>query len=67
MARSNCGLSGGDTLHPERFVAKLSQGTHAVFAVKEADGKYTLAAVAWEAIQQVLVRGLTKLPERLVD
>ena len=60
-------LANGEALHPERFVAKLSQSTHAVFAVKEADGRYTLAAVAWESIQQVLVRGLSKLPERLMD
>jgi hypothetical protein len=60
-------LANGDALQPERFVAKLSQGTHAVFAVKEADGSYTLAAVEWKAIQQVRVRGLGKLPERLLD
>jgi DNA-directed RNA polymerase subunit RPC12/RpoP len=60
-------LSNGDTLRPERFVTKLSQGTHAVFAIQEADGKYTLAAIAWESIQQILVRGLSNLPERLVE
>jgi hypothetical protein len=60
-------LANGDTLRPERFVARLAQKTHGVFAIKEADGTYTLAAVAWESIQQILVHGLSKLPERLVE
>jgi hypothetical protein len=60
-------LSNGDTLRPERFVAKLSQKTHGVFAVKESDGTYALAAIAWESIQRIVVRGLSKLPERLLD
>jgi len=30
--------------------------------VEDADGTYTLTAVAWESVVRVLVRGVKKLP-----
>jgi DNA-directed RNA polymerase subunit RPC12/RpoP len=55
-------LRGGITLTPHRYADQWSQQETAVFAVKEADGTYTVTAVAWEQIERVAVRKLTKLP-----
>lgn len=51
----------GQRLHPEGFLARLSAGSHAVFADRAADGSYTLSAVAWHAILAVVVRGIQEL------
>ncbi len=51
----------GQRLHPDRFLADLSAGSHAVFADRAADGSYTLTAVAWHAILAVTVRGIQEL------
>ncbi len=51
----------GQRLHPDRFLAELSAGSHAVFADRAADGSYTLSAVAWDAILAVSVRGIQEL------
>lgn len=53
----------GQRLHPDRFLAELSAGTHAVFADRAADGSYTLTAVAWHTIMAVVVRGIQELAE----
>lgn len=58
-------LASGETLIPFRFHAAMSQGSHAVFAVKEPDNTYTLVAAAWDSISHVSVRGLTELPEEM--
>ena len=56
-------LAGGEKIVPDRFSRKLSQGSHGVFLVDEADGTHTLAVVAWESIERLLVRGVKNLPE----
>lgn len=57
----------GETLVPDHFLKGLSQQSHAVFAVKEPGGTYTLTAVAWESVTRVLVQGLKQLPEGTSD
>jgi DNA-directed RNA polymerase subunit RPC12/RpoP len=57
-------LSDGEALIPDRF-AIADGGSHAVFAVKNSNGTYTVTAVTWESITRVLLRGLKKLPENL--
>ena len=56
-------LSGDEKIVPDRFSPKLSQGSHGVFLVDETDGTHTLAVVAWESIERLLVRGMKDLPE----
>ena len=60
-------LANGETLNPWRFSKGMSQGSHAVFAVKEPDETFTLVAVAWDSISQVFVRRVQELPEELRD
>ncbi len=55
--------TGGQRITPDRFLPGLSRGSHAVFAVDEPGGTSTLAAVAWDAISAVVVRGLKRVPE----
>jgi hypothetical protein len=50
-------------LTPDRFARSLSAGSHAVFAVDEPDGTYTLTAIPWAAISAVVIRGMRSLPE----
>jgi len=57
-------LSDGEALVPDRFTT-ADGGSHAVFAVKNSNGTYTITAVTWESINRVLLRGLKKLPDDL--
>lgn len=50
-------------LVPERILKQWSSGTHAVFAVCEPNGSYTISAIAYGAISAVIVKGVKKLPE----
>jgi len=56
-------LSNGQTFVPDRFAGAASEGSHAVFAVKEPDGSYTLTAIAWETVSGLVVRHLHELPD----
>jgi DNA-directed RNA polymerase subunit RPC12/RpoP len=61
-------LRDGETIVPERFLKRLSQESlQGVFAVKETDGNLSLAAVAWDAVARVSVRGLSELPDSLKE
>ncbi len=60
-------LASGETMVVERFSRALSQATHGVFAAKEDGGGTTLAVVAWDAIERVLIRGVKNLPDELVE
>jgi hypothetical protein len=57
-------LSDGEALIPDRF-SPDEGGSHAVFAVKNSNGTYTVTAVTWDSINRVLLRGLKKLPDEL--
>jgi hypothetical protein len=50
-------------IFPQFFEPAWSQGSHAVFARGEPDGTITLEAVAWEAIQRIVVRKVKGKPE----
>jgi len=60
-------LRSGETLQVQRFSRVLSQPTHGVFSIKDADGTNTLAVVAWEAVERVLIRGVKQLPADIAD
>jgi Zn finger protein HypA/HybF involved in hydrogenase expression len=55
-------LSDGEALVPDRF-SPAEGDSHAVFAVKNSNGTYTVTAVTWDSISRVLLRGLKKLPD----
>lgn len=57
-------LSDGETLVPDHF-APAPGARHALFAVKNSNGTYTVTAVPWDGIGRVLVRGLKTLPQGL--
>ena len=38
-----------------------------MFAVRDDDGRYTLSAVNWDAIERVAVRGVKGLPEGMFE
>ena len=54
-------LGDGKLLAPDQFAARDPR--FALFGVREANGSHTLTAVAWDAIERVVVRGLDRLPE----
>lgn len=60
-------LTGGSVILPEWYESRWSRGTHGLFASQAADGSITLTAVAWEAIQKVVVRQVQGLPDGMFD
>lgn len=60
-------LSGGSVILPEWYESRWSRGTHGLFASQAADGSITLTAVAWEAIQKVVVRQVQGLPDGMFE
>jgi len=61
-------LKDGGLILPQEYAPRWSQGTHALFASSEADGTITLTAVAWDAIQKIVVRNLKDgLPPGMFD
>ena len=61
-------LRDGQTVVPNEFLKKLSQqNNQGVFAVKEADGRLLLVAVAWDAVATATLRGLSELPKGLAE
>lgn len=56
-------LDDGEALTPERYVDD-DAGRHALFAVRNSNGTYTMTAVGWESVSRVMLRGLKTLPER---
>lgn len=60
-------LTGGSVILPEWYEARWSRGTHGLFASQSADGTITLTAVAWEAIQKVVVRQVKGLPDGMFE
>ncbi|NBX30353.1 hypothetical protein EBR04_07930 [bacterium] len=60
-------LTGGSVILPEWYESRWSRGTHGLFASQAADGSITLTAVAWEAIQKVVVRQVQGLPDGMFE
>jgi hypothetical protein len=60
-------LSGGSVILPEWYESRWSRGTHGLFASQAPDGSITLTAVAWEAIQKVVVRQVQGLPDGMFE
>ncbi|HVW36597.1 MAG TPA: hypothetical protein VHB99_04800 [Pirellulales bacterium] len=58
-------LGDGKIVIPDRYSAPAEHPHHALFAVREANGSHTLAAVAWDAIERIAVRQLQQLPKDL--
>ncbi len=55
----------GQSLIPVRFAPASAQRSHGLFALQEDDGKFSLLAVAWSAINRVVVRKVGALPPEL--
>ncbi|MEN6449631.1 MAG: hypothetical protein ABFC96_03985 [Thermoguttaceae bacterium] len=59
---------GDQPVVPELFLKRLSQESHlAVFAVKEADGRWSIVATPWQQIVRATIRGIQELPKELAD
>ena len=56
-------LADSATLTPEWYSPQMSTGSHAVIAVQDADGSFTITSVAWESVIKVTVRRVQQLPE----
>lgn len=60
-------LVGGSVILPEWYEVNWSRGSHGLFASQAADGSVTLTAVAWEAIQKIVVRQVQGLPDGMFE
>ena len=60
-------LTGGSVILPEWYESRWSRGTHGLFASQAPDGSITLTAVAWDAIQKVVVRQVQGLPDGMFE
>lgn len=60
-------LVGGSVILPEWYDARWSRGTHGLFASQAPDGTVTLTAVAWDAIQKVVVRQVQYIPDGMFE
>ncbi len=60
-------LVGGSVILPEWYDARWSRGTHGLFASQATDGTVTLTAVAWDAIQKVVVRQVQYIPDGMFE
>jgi hypothetical protein len=60
-------LKEGSSLVPDGYAPVLSQLNEAVFLVREAENKYLVAVVAWDAISHLTLRGLETPPESVFD
>lgn len=60
-------VTGGSVILPEWFEPRWSGGTHGLFASRAADGTVTLTAVAWEAVQKIVVRQVDGLPDGMFE
>ncbi len=52
-----------DPFEPQWYSPALSQASHALFARQNADEKYTLTAIAWDAMERIEVGKLDELPQ----
>jgi hypothetical protein len=60
-------IAGGSVILPEFYESRWSEGSHGLFASRAADGTVTLTAVAWDAIQKIIVRQVNGLPDGMFE
>jgi hypothetical protein len=60
-------LASGSVVLPEWYDHTWSRGTHGLFASQAPDGTLTLTAVAWDAIQKVVVRQVRDMPAGMFE
>jgi hypothetical protein len=60
-------VTGGSVILPEFYDPRWSTGSLGLFASRAADGTVTLTAVAWEAIQKIVVRKVEGLPDGMFE
>lgn len=58
-------LKNGERIQPDHFATDASQQDQGIFAVKNDDGTFTLVAVAWDAVAQIVVKGISELPREI--
>ena len=61
VAKIELHLTGGDIFVPDHFTKRLSRGTHGVFANQGTDGTWTITAVRWDSVEQVVLRECEEL------
>lgn len=60
-------LTQGKVLAPDGYAPHLSHQDHGVFMIREPSGLTTLAAVRWDSVSHITVRGLRSAPEGVFD
>jgi hypothetical protein len=60
-------LKGGECLVPHHYAPSLSRESYGMFAVQDEDGRYTLTAINWDAIERVAVSGVEGLPRGMFE
>ncbi|HWC89208.1 MAG TPA: hypothetical protein VG433_06125 [Pirellulales bacterium] len=60
-------LGQGKVLAPDGYASHLSHHQHGVFMIREPNGLHTLAAVRWDSVSHITVRGLQRAPEGVFD
>lgn len=60
-------LAHGKVLAPDGYASHLSHQDHGVFMIREPNGLHTLAAVRWDTVSHITVRGLQRAPEGVFD
>jgi hypothetical protein len=56
-------LGDGKVIIPERYTAPAAHPNYALFLVREANASHTVTAVAWDAIERIVVRQLQQPPK----
>jgi hypothetical protein len=60
-------LATGQVLLPEKYAKDVTNRPYGLFAIKDPDGTYTIAAIHWDAVTRVCLRHLPKLPKKMFD
>ena len=60
-------LKDGTVLVPERFSRENSKRKCGVFALRDADGTYTVTAVDWQAVTRITLRHMSKPPKSIFE
>jgi hypothetical protein len=58
-------LRSGAVITPDRYAAQASDDDCAIFAVKDADGGFSISAIAWAQVERISLEGVKILPEEL--
>ena len=60
-------LKSGQVVIPASYSRQDASGQRGLFGVKNSNGSYMLTAIAWDAVEQISLNGLSELPAELFD